>query len=162
MSAIEASAGLDQLTAAFSRARDPWLDDLLGTHRGSFAGPWWLRLAASWTVRLTGMGPWCGKTLHRSGDDAVLEGANLIRRGQRVIASIPVSAHLGLARLDHGPAIIVDYPPTAPWPWRHVTDELRPLDNTTLLGLTYGIPATPPTGAPFLLHRTASETRKDE
>jgi hypothetical protein len=155
MSTIDAAAGLAELTAAFSRTRDPQLADLLGTHHGSFAGPWWLRGAAPVIVRLTGMGPWCGKTLHRTSDDAVFEGANLIRRGQRVVASMPISAHLGLARLDHRPAIIVDYPPTAPWPWCQVTDELRPLDQTTLLGLTYGIPATPPAGAPFLLHRNS-------
>lgn len=97
---------------------------------------------------------WCGKTLRLSDDDSLLIGENRSRGADgQISASIPIAAHIGIARLDRRPALIVDYPHTAPWPWRHVTDELRPIDEHTLLGLTYGIPATPPAGVPFLLHR---------
>jgi hypothetical protein len=153
MTSLPANSSLFTLATAFSRARDPELADLLGTHDGSFAGPWWLRWAAPITVNLTGMAGWCGKALRPSGADTLV-GENRSRGADGTVsASIPITARLGIARLDQRPAIIVDYPHTAPWPWRHVTDELRPLDGHTLLGLTYGIPATPPAGVPFLLHR---------
>jgi hypothetical protein len=34
-----------------------------------------------------------------------------------------------------------------------VNDELRPLDDDTLLGLSFGLPLAPRGGAPFILNR---------
>lgn len=153
MTPVTGNGSLKALTQAFSRAADPRLSDLLGTHKGAFAGPWWLRCPAPLLMRVTGMPDWVGKTLRPTDNDTVITGENLIRAGETLTISIPITARLGVARLDRRPAIIVSYPRNAPWPWHHVTDELRPLDEHTLLGLTYGIPATPRAGAPFLLYR---------
>ena len=59
--------------------------------------------------------------------------------------AIPLTATL------EGGDLVVHYPTDARWPWRHVTDRLRPLNETTLIGLTYGLPLT--AALPFLLHR---------
>jgi hypothetical protein len=60
---------------------------------------------------------------------------------------------LAPSRVDGRPALVIRYPPDARWPHRRVTDELRPLDEDTLLGLSFGLPLAPMGGAPFLLHR---------
>ncbi|WP_067897516.1 hypothetical protein [Nocardia vaccinii] len=152
-STVSEHSSLHELTTAFANARHPRLSDLLGAHDGSFAGPLWLRLPAPLLLAATGMAGWCGKSFQNTRDAHVIAGHNLARRGGRIVESIPITAQIARARSDNGPALIVSYPPDAAWPWRHVTDELRPVDDHTLLGLTYGIPATPPAGAPFLLRR---------
>ena len=64
-----------------------------------------------------------------------------------------MTARIGPSRLDGKPAIIVSYPKDARSPWRRATDELRALDDKTLLGLTWGIPGAPKSGTPFVLRR---------
>jgi hypothetical protein len=152
MTQLPAHSSLSSLTSAFSRSRDPELSDLLGTHDGLFAGPWWLRYPAPFVIKVIGMPGWCGKTFRRSSVDTMLIGDNLVRAADgQIKPSVPITARIGTARLDRRPAIIIDYPDTASWPLRNITDEVRPLDDDTLLGLTYGIPAAPSTGAPFIL-----------
>lgn len=154
MTPVHPHSSLSALTAAFSRARDPELSDLVGTHDGVFAGPWWLRYPAPHVIRLIGMPGWCGKTFRHSDVSTLLTGENLVRGADgQTQPSVPITARIGLSRLDRRPAIIIDYPRSASWPMRNITDELRPVDDHTLLGLTYGIPATPATGAPFILRR---------
>ncbi|MDP9270957.1 MAG: hypothetical protein M3O76_05100 [Actinomycetota bacterium] len=130
------------------------LTALVGEHDGEFAGPWWLRSTGPITMWLTGMPGWCGKSFRppTSGSD-VIEGTNLVRRGDQLVASIPMNARIAPSRVDGRTALIVHYPKDARFPWRNVTDELRPLDDRTLLGLSFGIPGSPPGGAPFLLRR---------
>jgi uncharacterized protein len=145
---------LSALQRAFREAPTPELGRLVGSHEAEFVGPAWLRLPGPLTMRLTGMPGWCGKAFHvpANGGDS-LEGENLLRRHGRLEGSIPMSAEVAPSRVDGRPALVVSYPPDAPRPWRDVNDELRPLDERTLLGLTFGIPGAPKGGSPFLLHR---------
>jgi hypothetical protein len=82
-----------------------------------------------------------------------LEGENLLRRRGRLVESIPMTAQIAPSRVDDRPAIVIEYPPDARWPHRRVNDELRPLGENTLIGLSFGLPLAPRGGAPFLLHR---------
>ena len=83
-----------------------------------------------------------------------LVGVNLVRSGGQVERLGADEAAIGPSRLDGRPALIVGYPVDAPFPWPRVTDELRPFGDGVLIGMTFGIPASPPSGAPFLLRRT--------
>lgn len=160
---------MSALREAFRNAAEPTLADLVGTHEGEFIGPAWLRAAGPVMTRLGRMQGWCGKrfapiedSLDEGGPDggrpdggrqAHLVGVNLVRSGGQVSDSVPITAAIGPSRLDRRPALIVGYPVDAPFPWPRVTDELRPLGDGVLLGMTFGIPASPPNGAPFLLRR---------
>ncbi len=147
-------ASLEQLRTAFRSAAQPTLADLGGAHEAQFIGPAWLRSLGPVAVRLGRMPGWCGKrfTAHHGGD-GVLAGVNRTRVHGVVRDSIPITARIGPSRVDGRPALLVTYPADARFPWPRVTDELRPFGTGTLLGLTFGIPLSPPRGAPFLLHR---------
>ena len=97
-----------------------------------------------------------GKQFRRAaGDGDSLEGENLLRRRGHFVESIPMTAQIAASRVDGRPALVISYPPDARWPHRRVRDELRPLDERTLLGLSFGLPLAPRGGAPFILHRRA-------
>jgi hypothetical protein len=145
------------LQRAFRQAPAPELAALVGDHEAEFAG--WLRLGGPLAMRLTGMPGWWGKRFRATAAGGeLLEGENLLRRRGRLVESIPMTAQLGPSRVDGRLALVVKYPPDARWPHRRVTDELRPLDELTLLGLSFGLPLAPRGGAPFVLHRR-DETR---
>lgn len=135
---------LTDLRQAFHDAPDATLDLLVGEHRAELVGPWYIRKSAPGFLAATGMADWCGKRFDPP-VDGVLHGCNLARRNGELQDSIPLTATL------EGGDLVVHYPADARWPWRHVTDRLRPLNETTLIGLTYGLPLT--AALPFLLHR---------
>jgi hypothetical protein len=105
-------------------------------------------------MRLTGMPGWWGKRFRAplGGGDS-LDGENVLLRGGRLVDSIPMRARIGSSRVDGRLALLITYPPDARWPHRRVNDELRPVDEDTLLGLSFGLPLAPRGGAPFILHR---------
>jgi hypothetical protein len=146
------------LRRAFRDAPSPELAALVGTHEAEFAG--WLRLGGPLAMRLTGMPGWLGKAFRARAGADMLEGENLLLRRGRLVESIPMTAKIAPSRVDGRPALVITYPPDARWPHRRVTDELRPLDECTLLGLSFGLPLAPRGGAPFVLHRRpdAAET----
>lgn len=138
------------LHEAFHAAPDPTLERLVGEHRSELVGPVWIRLTAPLFLAVRGMPFWAGKRFEPP-VDGLIHGVNLLEvRGFRK-DSIPVTAQLEPS-LD-GVDIVVRYPRTAPWPWPNVVDRLRPLDDRTLIGLTFGLPMMPADGAPFLLHK---------
>jgi hypothetical protein len=154
MPELNTKGSVGDLQRAFREAPEPELSALVGSHEAEFVGPAWLRLPGPLTMRLTGMPGWCGKRFRAPADGGdSLEGENLLRRQGRIVGSIPMRAELAPSRVDGRPALVVSYPPDARRPWRDVNDELRPLDERTLLGLTFGIPGAPRGGSPFLLHR---------
>jgi hypothetical protein len=152
--ALNTKGSLGALQRAFREAPSPELGALVGRHQGEFAGPAWLRLPGPLTMRAIGLPGWWGKEFRAPAREAdELEGENLLRRGERLEPSIPMRARIAPSRVDGRPALVVSYPPDAPFPWRQAHDELRPLDDDTFLGLTFGIPLAPRGGTPFVLHR---------
>jgi hypothetical protein len=145
------NASVRELQRAFRDAPEPELDALIGTHEAEFAG--WLRLGGPLAMRVTGMPGWWGKRFRAAGGGDSLEGENLLRRQGRLVESIPMTAQIAPSRVDGRRAILIRYPPDARWPHNRVNDELRPLDDQTLLGLSFGLPLAPPGGARFILHR---------
>jgi hypothetical protein len=143
------------LRAAFRNAPEPTVQHLVGEHRGEYVGPLWLRTAGPVMMRLGRMPGWYGKrfALVAEGPAGTLTGVNLLRSGEQIIDSIPMTAAIGPSRLDGRPALIIGYPVDAPFPWPRVTDELRPFGDAALMGVTFGIPGSLPGGTPFVLRR---------
>jgi hypothetical protein len=152
MTELSTKPSVTELQRAFRDAPEPELSALAGTHEAKFAG--WLRVGGPFAMSATGMHRWWGKRFRApTGGGDSLEGENVLRRRGRLVASIPMTARIGRSRVDGRAAILIDYPPHARWPHHRVRDELRPLDERTLLGLSLGLPLAPRGGAPFILHR---------
>lgn len=120
-----------------------------GVYKAEFVGPAWLRWMAPKGLWVLGMGGWWGKDLAADGT-----GINLLQRGDTITRRFPVQVALAPSRVDKRPCLVVTYPTVNPWPWPSVVDELRQLDEQTLLGLTFfkiGPLARLP--LPFLLHK---------
>ena len=154
---LKADGSLGLVLQIFREAPEPTLDMLVGVHEGSFAGPAFVRLPAPLFMALTGMLGWCGKEFDPPGSDpTLLSGRNLVRRRVVVGPSIPMRAKLAPSRVDGRLALVLSYPSDARWPWRRTTDELRPLDDQTLLGLGFvDAPLIRALPLPFLLRRRA-------
>lgn len=121
-----------------------------GFYRAEFVGPGWLRAIAPRGLVLIHLGGWWGKELREDG-----AGFNLVRRGERLERRFTVRVATACSLIDGKPAIAVRYGADTPLPWPYVVDELRGLDDDSLLGMTIadasmlrGLPL------PFLLHRT--------
>jgi hypothetical protein len=146
------------LQRMFREASAPELAALAGRHEARFAG--WLRLGGPLAMRLTGMPGWWGKQFRvPAGGGDRLEGENVLHRRGRLVESIPMTAQIAPSRVDGRPVILIKYPSDARWPHSRVNDELRPLDEHTLLGLSFGLPLAPRGGAPFILHRRGEAGR---
>lgn len=123
----------------------------MGDLRAEFVAP--LRRVAPVGLGLVGLPRWHGKRFTGSGRDE-LAGVNLLRSpgGAGVEERLPMHAALGAGIADGRPAVIVTYAEDAPRPWRWVRDELRQLDEETLVGMSYvDHPALRRGGLPFLL-----------
>lgn len=131
------------------------LDELTGDHEAEFLAP--LRRLAPAGLGLIGLPRWFGKRF-RPGPDSSATGVNLVRPsgpGEALDEVMPMQVRTGRSVIDGGPAVVIDYAPgtRAPWPW--VRDELRRLDDRTLVGMTVldvrGLRLLG--GTPFLLRR---------
>jgi hypothetical protein len=142
------------LQETFRSAPDPTTDDLVGVHRGEYVGARWLRTAGPVIMRLGRMPGWYGKRFALAEEESTtLVGVNLLRSGEQIIDSVPMTAAIGPSRVDGRAALIIGYPVDAPFPWPRVTDELRPFGDGALIGVTFVIPGWLPGGTPFLLRR---------
>ena len=123
---------------------------LSGHFRAEFVGPDWLRKIAPAALALGGLGGWWGKTFATDG-----RGINLVRRERHIAPIMPVYLGLADSMIDRRPCLAVTYPAGSPFPWPRVVDELRFLDNDTLLGLTLlNLRGLRRVAFPFLLHHT--------
>ena len=121
---------------------------LTGIFRAEFVGPSWLRATAPPALALGGLGGWWGKQFDGAG-----RGMNIVRRDGALSHTMPVALSVADSLVDRRPCLKVTYPTGSPIPWPLVVDELRFLDDDTLLGLTI-LNAGPlrRVAFPFLLH----------
>jgi hypothetical protein len=120
-----------------------------GAFRAEFTGPAWLRKIAAPGLALVGLGGWWGKVFDGEG-----AGANLVSRNNALQRIFPVQIALAPSAVDGKPSLAVHYTRGCPFPWPYVVDELRCLDETSLLGLTYvNAGLLRKLCLPFLLHR---------
>lgn len=144
---------LGALREAFLAAPAPTLADLVGEHTGSFGGPRPVRTLMPVALGFLGMPGWYGKRFALApGVSDLAVGVNLVKRGGQVRDSIPMTACVGPSQLDGHPALLISYPPEAPFPWEGIVDELRPFGFGTLLGMNRAVPRVP-LWLPFFLKR---------
>lgn len=112
-----------------------------------FAGP--LRLVLRATLALAGLGGWIGKQF-----DGADRGVNLVRRGHLVGSTLPMALSLEPSGFDRKPALVARYPRPTRWPWHRVTEEMRALDDDTLVDLIdVALPLIRRQRIPLLLYR---------
>jgi hypothetical protein len=115
----------------FTTLTPPTVSSLKGVYRGQFTGPAWLCFSAAPSLALAGLGGWWGKIF--AGDGT---GHNLVLRQGKLQPRFPIQLATIPSLVDGKPGLTVQYTPECPFPWPHVVDELRCLDETYLLGLT--------------------------
>jgi hypothetical protein len=117
-----------------------------GFFRARFIGPGWLRASAGPSIALSGLRGWQGKRfIDAQQATNVLQGGREKLQMRCVEARSLVDGRLGTA---------LRYAADAAPPWRWVCDELRELDDNTLLGMTVvDLPLLRRLPMPFLLQR---------
>ena len=128
---LRPDASLRELRSLFSTLDAPGEAILKGFYRACFIGPWWLRKSAPPTLYLTGLPNWQGKRF-LSVDRAV----NIVLVGGAPTEALSMSVATLPSHLDAKPVAAVQYGAEAPLPWRWVIDELRAIDDHTMLGMT--------------------------
>lgn len=122
-----------------------------GFFRASFIGPFWMRLSGKPTLELTGLPGWQGKRFITDGTATNV----LLRKGERVDA-LNMTVQDVTSYVDGSAGVALRYGADAPAPWRWVRDELRAIDDNTLLGITFvDVPVLRHFPMPFLLERAA-------
>ncbi len=127
----------------------PEISALTGVYRAEFVGPGWLRTLAPLALALGGLRGWWGKAFGEQGD-----AINIVERGGIQRRVLPMTVVTAPSLLDGKPAVTLHYPPGSRFPWYWIVDELRRLDETTLLCVTLvNLSWVPKAAFPFLLQR---------
>ena len=130
MSKPNLNVSIAGLTDIFQKAALPSTFQRSGFWRARFIGPWWLRILTEDTA------------------------TNVLARGDSTIDALSMQARECPSALDGKPVVALTYGASGPIPWRWVTDELRALDDHTLLGMTrIDLPLLRLMVFPFLLER---------
>ena len=133
----------------FHALTPPAMDEMHGRFRADFVGPAWLRRIAPPGLAPLGLGGWWGKTFDGRG-----QGMNIVRRQGQLVEVIPIRLKEADSLVDGRPGLAITYPPGTRFPWPIVIDEVRWLDDATLLGLTLVTKAgLHRLALPFLLQR---------
>lgn len=150
---LSSLSSLRACTAGFREAGDPTIEMLVGRLRATSIGPRWMRRATPLFLAATGMPGWWGKEFAPAEQAVLVRGHNIVDRDGSLVPSLAMTARLDVSRVDGRPALVATYDSDAPWPWRGVRDELRPVADGSLVGLSFGLVPPLPTPAPFLLER---------
>ena len=125
------NASVHKLRQLFASLRPPQPDNMTGFFRARFVGPFWMRLSGPSTLSVTGLPGWQGK---RFLGNAKATNVLLIKGQHREALSMTVVA--GPSLEDGKAGVALHYGLDAPRPWRWVRDELRAIDENTILGIT--------------------------
>jgi hypothetical protein len=125
------SLSLKQFRELFKSLRVPEPDSLRGVYRAAFVGPGWLRACAGPALALSGLGGWWGKEF--SPDGAAI---NIVLRAGKFSTRFPMKLVQAKSFLDGQDGLALHYQAGNPFPWTHIVDELRRIDEMTFLGMT--------------------------
>lgn len=143
-------ASLRELSRLYSSLQAPAERLRAGSFRAEFIGPWWLRVSSGPSIRLAGLPGWRGKRFL----DASTATNVLRTRDGSFIEALTIRCLPGPSLVDGKPGLALHYGAQAPRPWRWVRDELRALDEDTLLAMTViELPVLQRLAFPFLLVR---------
>lgn len=130
----------------------PEASSIRGTYRASFVGPAWLRASATPALAITGLGGWWGKEFH--GDGTAI---NIVLRAGKFSTRFPMEFVKDRSFIDHKDGLALHYQRGSPFPWMYVVDEIRRVDENTLLGMTIpNVNGLRNLAFPFILQKNSS------
>lgn len=131
---------------------------LHGTYSAEFVGPSWLRTFAAPALVVTGLGGWWGKEFHDNGT-----AINIVLRAGKFSTCFPMKFVKAQSFIDHNDGLALHYQPSNPFPWMYVVDELRRIDETTILGMTIpNVGGLRGLAFPFILQKMEATTLKGQ
>jgi hypothetical protein len=149
MSILSTKSTLKALKQAFTNGSVPAESMLYGFFKARFIGPWWLRMGGQPSVHLSGLPFWQGKKFLTA-----TTATNILKKQERLVEALSMTLLPVISKIDGKPGVALHYGKEAPFPWRYVQDELRALDENTILGVTFvNLPIIKHFGFPFLLER---------
>ena len=149
---IDSKISLSELRQRFQQGQLLSVEQRQGFWHARFVGPLWLRLSGMPSCYLSGLWGWQGKKF--TAENAA---TNVLKRGDRTIDALHMKVTETVSKIDSKPVITLSYPAPSPMPWRWVTDELRVIDDHTLLGMTrLHLPILRHFTIPFLLEKKPS------
>ena len=122
---------LKKFRGLFSTLEVPDPASIRGTFRAAFVGPKWLRTAAGPALLLSGLGGWWGKEFYEDGS-----AINILLRAGKFSTRFPMQFLHTRSFIDSRDSLALHYLSGNPFPWPFVVDEIRQLDETSLLGMT--------------------------
>lgn len=138
-----------QFRDLFASLQVPQADSLSGRYRGAFVGPAWVRFLVQPALKITGLGGWWGKDVFEDGT-----AINIVLRDGRFSTRFPMVFVQEKSHLDHRDGLALHYQKGNPFPWMFIVDEIRRVDEDTLLGMTRpGIPGLRWFALPFTLEK---------
>lgn len=142
-------ASLSHIRQVFNELEPAPVQVREGFFRACFIGPWWLRASAGPSVALSGLPGWQGKRF-LDADTAT----NVLRTASGSVEKLRMQCREGASLVDGRQGVALHYGKDAVLPWRWVVDELRVLNEDTLLGMTViNLPVLRHLAFPFLLQR---------
>jgi len=115
----------------FSRLSPPVIESLDGFYRGLFTGPGWLQTIAAPGLRWVHFGGWWGKQFMGE-----TRGVNLFCRHGEYVQDFPFTIHKATSLVDGVSGVTIRYGGVNPFPWPQVVDELRTLEDGSLMGMS--------------------------
>jgi hypothetical protein len=125
------SLSLKQFRDLFASLPVPELASIRGVYRAVFVGPGWLRASAGPALALSGLGGWWGKEFSPYGT-----AVNIVLRAGKFSTRFPMKLIKAKSFIDGKDGLAVHYQAGNPFPWMFIVDELRRMDDSTLLGMT--------------------------
>ena len=106
-------------------------ETLAGKYRGAFVGPAWVRALARPALLIAGLGGWWGKVIYEDG-----RAVNIVVSDQKISTRFRMRLRQERSYIDGREGIALHYQKDNPLLWLFIADEIRRLDDTTLLGMT--------------------------
>ena len=141
---------LKQFKDLFISLSIPNPNDIRGKYQASFVGPAWLRTSAAPALSISGLGGWWGKEFFDDGTaiNIILHAGNFSTRFKMKFVN-------ARSFIDDKGGLALHYQKGNPFPWMYVVDEIRSLDESTLLGMTIAnVSGLRGMAFPFILQKT--------
>lgn len=122
---------LREIRQLFKTLVPPEANSLRGLQRGLFVGPGWLQRLWGPTLAISGLGNWWGKDFDDKG-----KAVNLVRRKGLIERRFPMYLVEHVSYMDGQLGLALRYQSGNPFPWPLIVDELRRVDETTVMGMT--------------------------
>lgn len=141
---------LRKFRTLFGALSIPQANSLPGRYHDTFVGPAWLRIAVKPALLITGLGGWWGKEIFQDGT-----AINIVLRNGKLSRCFPMKVICGKSVLDRQNGLALRYQKGNPFPWMFIIDEIRRIDEITLLGMSrLNIPGLRWFAIPFVLQKS--------